>query len=266
MAKKFKKMPKIAEAEDSGFGQYQEALGGGSPKGGIWGGSNGRIGWEERKKMGEVKEGEDRQSQPRDKSGHFTYNSVNGKETKYPGRGETVNPLLTGGDGTIKIDDVKSQFTAKSGDLYDKYKDKWYQKGSEKITLQGKKYVTKLSNEDIWEIGRKSWDIKKGELSGESGTFEQSKSGRSTKFEKAAKALTKKTGQEQFVKSDTGAIQVKGEQAEKAYKKLTADATGSKLKHSPAQIAAYRKLMEQKHGKEIVDQFTDEQIDQVIED
>lgn len=275
MAQKFKKIPKIAETQGSNFGNYSEANGGGSPKGGVWGGQSGRVGWENRKQAGEVKEGESRKEQPRDKAGHFTYNSVNGKETLYPGRGDTVNPLLTGGDGTIHISDVvdkrtgqtkqgiKSQFAQKSGAYYDKWKSVFYQKGSELITKQGKKFTTKLASDDVWEIGRRNWDAKKGEFKDEGKTFEKGKVGAPSKAQKQAMAFAKKNKEETFVKTPDGAIKVKGDQAlpdmEKALKKVT----GSQLKHSPAQIKAVRDLAASK-GLDF-SAYTDEQIDQIVD-
>ena len=263
-SKKFKKIT-IKDTENSNFGNYDEANGGGTPRGGVWGGRSGRVGWQEREDSGDLPEGAHREEQPRTADGKFTYNSVNGKETKYDGRGKTVNPLLTGGENGIKIDDVKSQFSAKSGNLYDKYSGKWYQKGSEKITKQGKKFVTKISSDDVWEIAKYSFDISKGEFGGEGKAFEQSKSGRSNKEEIAAKGLAQKTNQEQFVKTDTGSIKIKGEGGlQKMFKKLKDGIGGSQLKHSPEQIAAVRNLAAQQ-GLDF-SAFTDEQIDQVADD
>ena len=180
----FKKLTSIKDTEGGNFGNYDEANGGGSPKGGVWGGQSGRVGWDERQKAGELKQGDHRQDQPRDNQGHFTYNSVNGKETKYESRGKTVNPLLTGGDGTILIEDAKKQFASKSGSLYDKYKDKWYQKGSELISKNGRKYNVKISANDIWEIARVSFDIKTGSFAYENDNFGETKTGRRSKDEK----------------------------------------------------------------------------------
>lgn len=208
-ANKFKKKSKIAETEDSGFGGYQEARGGGTPRGGVWGGKSGRVGWEKREESGELKEGSHREEQPRTDDGKFTYNSVNGKTTKYAGRGETVNPLLTGGENGVKISEVEKQFGEKSGELYEKYKDKWYQKGSEKIARTGKGLRVKISNEDIWEIARRSWDIEKGEFTGESGVFDESKVGRHSEAEKAALAGAKKGKEETYVSDSEGGIAVK---------------------------------------------------------
>lgn len=266
MAKKFKKMASIKETEGGNFGNYEEYNGGGSPKGGIWGGRNGRVGWDERQKQGEVSESEHRENQPRTSDGKFTYNSVNGKETKYDGRGETVNPLLTGGKNGIKIDDVKNEFQAKSGNLYDKYKDKWYQKGSMKVTKEGKKYVIKISSDDIWEIARKSFDISKGEFGGESKTFEQTKAGAPGKFGTAAKAEAKKTGQEQYVKTGEGAIAKfkDADGAAKMAKRLGKSKDTAQLTHSPAQINQVRNMM-LKAGYDISG-ITDEQIDAVVDE
>ena len=206
MASKFKRMNGIKDTEGGNFGNYEEYNGGGSPKGGVWGGANGRVGWDQRKKQGEVKEFEHRKGQPRTKDGKFTYNSVNGKETEYESRGKTVNPLLTGGKNGIMIEDVEKQFEAKEGSLYDKYKDKWYQKGSEKVTKEGRKYVVKLSSEDIWEIARRSFDIEKGGFDIEDKNWDETKRGRPSAKEAEAKVGAKKEKGEVFVKDKEGGI------------------------------------------------------------
>ena len=264
MAKKFKKISKIADTEGSGFGTYNEANGGGSPKGGIWGGANGRVGWDERVKNGEVGEGESRQDQPRTADGKFTYNSVNGKETKYAGRGETVNPLLTNGENGIKIEDVKKQFEAKSGQLYDRFKSNFFQKKSMKVTKEGKKYVIKISSDDLWDIGKRTWDVSKGEFKGESDTWNETKKGNPGKAGSAAKAIAKKTNSEQYVKNEKGEIMKKGENAmANMAKALKISKSDSQLIHSPAQIQQVRD-MAASEGYDF-SQFTDEQIDQLVD-
>ena len=77
--KQLKAKPSIKDTEGGNFGGYEEALGGGTPKGGIWGGRDGRVGWDNRVKAGETGH---REEQPRTSDGKFTYNSVNGKETE----------------------------------------------------------------------------------------------------------------------------------------------------------------------------------------
>ena len=212
MANKFKKVTPIKDTEGGNFGGYSEDLGGGTPVGGIWGGQSGRVGWAKRGAPGH------RQEQPRTKDGKFTYNSVNGKETKYESRGETVNPLLTDGENGIYIKDfdkkgrkhegIEKQFEEKKGKLYDKYKNKLWTRNVELITKEGRKYQVKLSNESIWNIARKSFDISKGEFTGESSTFDTSKTGRHGAQEKQAIAEARKNKAETFVKSaqDSNAI------------------------------------------------------------
>ena len=216
MASKFKKKGGIKDTKDSGFGTYSEENGGGSPKGGVWGGTNGRVGWDERINRGEVGQNEHRVDQPRDAGGRFTYNSVNGKETKYESRGKTVNPLLLGdmGKETVYIDDVKDsqgnvlregvrgQFERKSGEYYDKFKDSWYQAGSEKITKEGRKLKTVKSKNDIWEIARVSFDIQAGAFTFESDNFE-TKKGRRSAAENAARSAARASNEETYVADPT---------------------------------------------------------------
>ena len=72
----FKKIASIKDTEGSGFGQYSEANGGGSPKGGVFGGQSGRVGWDERVQRGEVKDSEHRSDQPRTDDGKlYKYHS-----------------------------------------------------------------------------------------------------------------------------------------------------------------------------------------------
>lgn len=248
MAKgKFKKLAAIKDTEGGNFGNYKEGNGGGTPRGGVWGGQNGRVGWSEREKSGELPNGAHREEQPRTKDGKFTYNSVNGKETKYESRGETVNPLLTEGQNGIYINDVdkrgkvhdgvKSQFARKSGSLYDKYKDKWYRKGDELATKEGKKFKIKLSANDIWEIARVSFDIKKGAFNYEQENWDESKKGRHSKDEKAAMQGAKKANQAQFVANPTGGIQQK-----KGAQPGQQLSTGIPFQINPSIISKFRKM------------------------
>lgn len=274
MAKKFRKMASIKDTEGGNFGQYEESNGGGTPKGGVWGGTDGRVGWEKRKKQGEVKEGENRQEQPRTADGKFTYNSVNGKETVYESRGETVNPLLTNGENGVYIKDhankrgsfkegVETQFQNKSGELYDKYKDKWATKGAEKITKEGKKFHTVIAKENIFEIARRSFDIKTGMFEGEAEQWSEKKKGAPSNIEKAARKEAQKSGQETYVKTPTGAIAIKGDSSAANFKKALGKANKSSLKHTPEQIQQVRDIMAQQ-GQDI-SQATDEQIDQIMD-
>lgn len=193
MAKEKATKSKIQDMENSGFGEYQEAVGGGHPF--EAGNSNTRTS----RANGKLREKENPDTmQPRDSMGHFTYKSVNGQsiDPKYgPSRGKTVNPLLTGGDGTIKIDDVEKQFGSKQGSLWDKYKDKWYTKGGEIVLTDMK---TKVAGQAIWDLAKQRYDKVKGEFMGESSVF-SSKSGRKTQEEKAAASEVAKTGKEAYV-------------------------------------------------------------------
>ena len=237
--KGFKKITSIKDTEGGNFGNYDEAKGGGSPKGGVWGGRSGRVGWDERQKAGELKQGDHRQDQPRTNDGKFTYNSVNGKETKYESRGETVNPLLTGGENGIKIEDAKKQFADKKGSLYDKYKDKWYQAGSELITKNGRKYNVKLSQNDIWEIARISFDIKTGAFAMENENFHNVKTGRRSQGEKQAIAQARNAKQETFVQNAQGGIAQKpGSQPGQQL------STGIQFQLNPGIIAKFKKMQQ----------------------
>lgn len=272
MARKFKKMASIKDTEGGNFGGYKEYNGGGTPVGGHFGGQSGRVGWKQRGEPGH------REEQPRTNDGKFTYNSVNGMETKYDGRGKTVNPLLTGGENGIKIDDVKSQFGAKSGNLYDNWKGKFYQKGSMKATKEGKKYTIKLSANDVWECAKYSINAKTGEfgtsaraqkagVTAESQNWEQTKMGAPGKAGTAAKALAKKTGEEQYVQTQDGGIakfkdnnSASGMAAQLGIK---GKAINSNLKHTPSQIKQVRDMMSQA-GYDTTG-FTDEQIDAIVD-
>lgn len=205
---------KIQDTQDSNFGNYDEDTGGGQPMGP---GSNdypdgGRGVWKDK-----YKKKPKRTQQPRTKDGKFTYNSVNGHSIKQKSRGETVNPLLTGGENGIKIDEVKKQFGQQSGNYWDKYKDKWYTEGSEAVMGSSDKsrksrnkldLKTRVSGAAIWDIAKRSYDEVKGEFKGESHVFDEVKKGRSSKEENLAKQQAKKTGNEQFVlNQSTGGIQ-----------------------------------------------------------
>ena len=232
----FKKMTSIKDTEGGNFGHYDEHKGGGTPRGGVWGGKNGRVGWDEREKSGELPQNAHREDQPRTNDGKFTYNGVNGKETKYESRGETVNPLLTGGENGVKIEDAKKEFADKQGSIYDKYKGKWYQKGSKAVSKEGSKYKVKIAANDIWEIARASFDLKTGGFLSEDQAFSETKAGRHSKEEKTAIQEAKKAKAAQFVKSGTGGIaQVANAQPG------TKVQTGAQFTINPAVIANFRK-------------------------
>lgn len=279
-------MASIKDTEGGNFGNYKEYNGGGSPKGGVWGGANGRVGWDERKKQGEVKEYEHRKDQPRTDDGKFTYNSVNGKETKYDGRGETVNPLLTGGENGVYIKDVdkrgkahngvESQFKNKSGEVFDRYKGKWQPKGGMKATKEGKKFTIQFAADNIWDLAKYAINPESGEF-GESkraqkagltkeGEQWKTKMGAPGKAGIEAKKEAKKTGQEQFVKTEDGAVArfKDPDGAMRMAKKFNLKTDGSQLKHTPAQIKQVRDMMI-KSGFDMAN-ITDEQIDAVADD
>lgn len=238
MATKYTKKPKksaykkIQDTEGSNFGKYSEDTGGGKP----FSTSNTRT----TRENGEYRQANNDTKQPRTDDGKFTYKSVNGKSInpEYgPSRGKTVNPLLTGGENGIYIEDIKdkktgevkkgvaSQFAEKSGEYWDKYKDKWYRKGSEVIL--GKDTRTRVAGEDIWEIARQRYDKVAQEFGGkiewddgmkvwvateegkESDTFKEVKKGRKTEAEKAAATTASKTGEQTFVSGSEGEIAVK---------------------------------------------------------
>lgn len=209
MAKYQKK--KIQDTDNSNFGNYQEGVGGGaSPEKGDPSKHGHGVNSDHRRANNDT-------MQPRTDDGKFTYKSVNGQSInpKYgPSRGETVNPLLTGGENGVKIDDVEQQFAAKSGAIWNKYKDKWYVKGSEYVLMsQGKghkkEFATRVAGDAIWEVGKRRYDKIKGEFEGESKTFEEGKKGKMGKEEKAAKQLAETTGQEQAVLESSGGIKLK---------------------------------------------------------
>lgn len=216
---KFKKMTSIKDTEDGNFGNYKEGVGGGdSPQPLDPAQRAPGVNSEHRKEHNDTE-------QARTADGKFTYKSVNGKETKYPGRGQTVNPLLTGGQNGIYIEDVdkhgkahngvKSQFEKRSGAMWEKYKDKWYQKGSELITKNGKEFQTKVAAEAIWDIAKKKFDLQNNELLGESHVFDEAKKGAPSKEEKIAKQEAKKANAEKYViqQTDNGIKIVKNKTA-----------------------------------------------------
>lgn len=197
------KKTKIQNREGSGFGKFQEGHGGGTPIGGVYGGGHGRGIWKKAGSPGH------RKDQPRTADGKFTYNSVNGKSiTTSESRGTTVNPLLTGGQNGIQMDEVAKQFDAKSGEYWDKYKDDWYTEGGEVVTRDLK---TRVASEPIWVTAHRKYDVKRKEFEGESGLFsKEGKRGVKTLDEKAAVQKVKATGKEQnVIDSSTGGIRIK---------------------------------------------------------
>lgn len=277
-------MGMIKDTEGGNFGGYSEELGGGTPVGGHFGGESGRVGWDKRGRPGH------REEQPRTNDGKFTYNSVNGKETVYDGRGKTVNPLLTGGKNGVYIDDVKdkqgnvvqqgvkSQFQQKSGSLYDQYKGKFYQQKSMMASKEGKKkYVIKLSANDIWECAKYSINAKTGEfdtsksskaqkagLTAEAHNWDETKKGAPGKLGQAAKKEAKQTQAEQFVKTEDGAIaRFKDNNAAAGMAGKLGIKKNPQLQHTPSQISQARKIMLQAGFD--TSAFTDEQIDAVMD-
>ena len=283
MAKWQKK--KIQETEGSGFGKYKEGVGGGgSPEKG------------DPAKHGHGVNSDYRQAnndtmQARTADGKFTYKSVNGQsiDPKYgPSRGKTVNPLLTGGKNGVMISDVEQEFSAQSGAIWDKYKDKWYQKGSEYVLLsQGKghknEWTTRVAAKPIWEAAKARYDKVKGEFKGESKLFEESKKGRSGIEEQTAKQLAQSTGEEQAViDQGTGAIKVKPGTVQNFPSKPSAQpipaqgaGTGGEAKkpevtntvgqmlHTKAQLDTARQILAD-NGVD-TSGYTDEQLDQVVD-
>ena len=205
MASKNYQKKKIQDMEDSGFGDYQEEVGGGaSPNARNPSQRAPGVNSSYRKNNNDT-------MQPRTDDGKFTYKSVNGKSInpKYgPSRGKTVNPLLTGGENGVLIEDVEKDFANQSGTYWDKYKDKWYQKGSEIVTTGD--FKTHVAAESIWEIAKKRYNKVSGEFNGESKVFDETKKGRRTAEEKAAQQQAKTTGEEQgVVNPQTGGLKVK---------------------------------------------------------
>ena len=263
------KLGNIKDTEGANFGNYKEANGGGTPRGGIWGGKSGRVGWSNRVQTENVPEN-GREDQPRTDDGKFTYNSVNGKETKYDGRGETVNPLLTGGKNGIKIEDAKKEFEQKSGKIWDLLKDKVFAKGSLRVGKVGKKYKVQVSTNDAWTMSKYSIDAKTGTFAGEEGNW-QNKKGRHTKQEKKAKKEAFKKRTEKYVESAKphGGIMQMGENklkenvdVNKVRQKAVGSASG--LKHDVKEIAKARKDLE-KLGVD-TSEWSDAQVDSVWDD
>ena len=196
---------KIQDTKDSGFGQYQEGVGGGSsPEAKDPNQRAPGVNSDYRKQNNDT-------MQPRTDDGKFTYKSVNGQsiDPKYgPSRGKTVNPLLTGGENGVKIEDVETQFANNSGAYWDKYKDKWYTKGGEVVTTGD--FKTRVAADTVWNVAKRKYDTVKGEFEGESSVFEETKKGRSSKEESAAKQQAQASGEEQAViNQETGAIKTK---------------------------------------------------------
>jgi len=205
ITKKNDNVKKIQETEGGNFGNYKESTGGGTPF--EKGNSNTRT----TRENGKKREAQNpTTNQPRTNDGKFTYKSVNGKsiDPKYgPSRGKTVNPLLTGGENGIEISDVEKQFGGQSGSYWDKYKDKWYQKGG-KVVTQG--LSTKVSAETIWNMAKRRYDTVKGEFLGESESW-STKTGKKSAAEQAAVEKAKATGEQQYaIDASTGAIETKG--------------------------------------------------------
>ena len=210
MAKWQKK--KLQDFEGGNFGKYQENVGGGdSPNGSSKPSDHGHgVNSDYRKENNDT-------MQPRTDDGKFTYKSANGKsiDPKYgPSRGKTVNPILTGGQNGVYIDDVEREFANKSGNIWNKLKDKWYNKGGEYILKsQGKnhkeKFSTRVASTPIWETV-KEYDVNKGEFKGESKVFDEGKKGARTADEQAAIQKAQQTGEEQAViEAANGGIKVK---------------------------------------------------------
>ena len=205
MANKNFQKKKIQDTKGSNFGKYQEGVGGGgSPQA-----------KDPNKRAPGVNSNYREQNndtmQPRTDDGKFTYKSVNGKsiDPKYgPSRGKTVNPLLTGGENGVMIDDVENEFSNKSGSYWDKYKDSWYQKGGEIVTSGD--FKVRVAAEAIWEVAKRKYDNVKGEFQNEATVFDEVKKGRSSAEEKAAKQKAQSSGKEQAViEQSTGGIKIK---------------------------------------------------------
>lgn len=207
MAKKnlFQKK-KIQDTKDSGFGNYDEGVGGGgSPNGPSQPSDHGHgVNSDYRQENNDT-------MQPRTNDGKFTYKSVNGQSInpKYgPSRGKTVNPLLTGGENGIMIEDVEQQFAGQSGKYWDKYKDKWYHKGGEFITSGD--FKVRVAAETIWNVAKRRYDSVKGEFTNESSVFNETKKGRHSKEENAAIQKALASNEEQAViNQNTGGIKLK---------------------------------------------------------
>lgn len=284
MAKYQKK--KIQDTENSGFGNYSEGVGGGgSPKAKDPNQRGPGVNSEYRQENNDT-------MQPRTNDGKFTYKSVNGQsiDPKYgPSRGKTVNPLLTGGENGVKISDVEQEFASQSGTYWNKYKDKWYQKGGEMVLSdeKGKKWTVRVAGEAIWDVAKRSYDKVKGEFESESTTFDESRKGRYGKEEKAAKQQAQSSGEEKAViEQASGGIKLKPGAAKQIAsippvpqspapgatipQSPVAPAPGigtakptTQLKHTAEQLSAAKKLLSDA-GLDI-SAYTDEQLDQVVD-
>lgn len=295
MAKKNYVKKKIENTQDSGFGKYQEAVGGGgSPKPNNPAQRAPGVNSSYRKSNNDT-------MQPRTSDGKFTYKSVNGEsiDPKYgPSRGKTVNPLLTGGENGIKISDVEQQFSGQSGTYWDKYKDKWYQKGGEIVTTD---FKTRVAADAIWNVAKRRYDSVKGEFEMESSVFDQTKRGIKSQDEKAALQKVQATGQEaEVIDKTTGGIKIKpgtvipktlptnkqpqpGAQPtptpvipntptqqpnQQPTQQQTTTApninTTAKLLHTPQQLQAARQILKN-YGVDTTN-VTDEQLDGIVDD
>lgn len=208
MANKNFQKKKIQDTKDSGFGNYQEGVGGGgSPKA------------KDPSKRAPGVNSDYRQNnnntmQARTDDGKFTYKSVNGQpiDPKYgPSRGKTVNPLLTGGQNGIKIEDVENQFIDQKGEYWDKYKGSWTPKGGEVVVGNvGKDWKVRVAKDSVWNVAKRKYDVEKGEFEGENENFSETKKGRPGKDEAAAKQKAQASGEEQAViDQKTGGIKLK---------------------------------------------------------
>ena len=230
---------KIQDTDGSKFGQYKEEVGGGgSPQQKDPNKRAPGVNSDYRKSNNDT-------MQPRTDDGKFTYKSVNGKsiDPKYgPSRGKTVNPLLTGGENGVMIDDtfdkngnvkpgVASQFANESGVYWNKYKDSWYQKGSEIVT--GGDFKVRVSAETIWNVAKGIYNELTGEFGGnisfqhqlgnggvksgsgfgggeEGKNFDQTKKGRHSQEELAAQQRAKASNSEQgVINQSTGGLKLK---------------------------------------------------------
>lgn len=205
MANKNFQKKKIQDTKGGNFGKYQEAVGGGaSPEAKDPQQRAPGVNSDYRKNNNDT-------MQPRTEDGKFTYKSVNGESInpKYgPSRGKTVNPLLTGGENGVMIDDVETEFANQSGKYWDKYKDKWYTKGGEIVTSGD--FKTHVAADTIWNVAKRRYDSVKGEFESESSVFGETKKGRPGKEEQAAKQQAQANGEEQAViNQSTGGIKTK---------------------------------------------------------
>lgn len=196
---------KIQDTEGSGFGQYQEGVGGGgSPMAKDPNQRSPGVNSDHRKANNDT-------MQPRTGDGKFTYKSVNGESInpEYgPSRGKTVNPLLTHGENGVKIDDVKNDFANQSGKYWDKYKENYYTTGGEVVTAGD--FKTHVAGADIWDVGKRRYDTVKGEFEGEHDVFAETKKGRRAADEKAAQQKAQASGQETpVIDQNTGAMKIK---------------------------------------------------------